>query len=137
MPETTEQVRALLQSRLEEIRAETESLQRALTSLRAQAGGGDSAPRRSPRRSASNGRRAASSPKRVSAAASKPRSRRAAPGERQAQLLAQLKKAPGATSADLARAIGVAPSQASVLIAKAKARKLVVKRGGGYALKAS
>jgi MarR family len=121
MSETTEQVRALLNGRLEEIHAEAERLQRALESL---AG----AP--------ANGRRAAPARRGSRAAAHKPRGRRAARGERQVQLLAALEKAPGATSAELARAIGVAPSQASVLIAKARAQKLIVPSGDGYALKA-
>jgi hypothetical protein len=121
MSETTEQVRALLHSRLEEIHAEAERLKRALVSLTDAPGTGRSA-----------------SPRRVSrAAADKRRGRRAARGERQAQLLAELERSPGATSAELARAIGVAPSQASVLVAKAKAQRLIVPQGSGYALKAA
>jgi hypothetical protein len=122
MSETTEQVRALLHVRLEEIDAEAERLERALVSL-------TGAP--------ANGRSAASPRGGSRAAAPKPRGRRAARGERQLQLLAQLKRSPGATSAELARAIGVAPSQASVLIAKAKAQKLIVASGSGYAVKAA
>jgi MarR family len=122
MPETTEQVRALLRSRLVEIQAEAETLERALTSLRA------------PSR---HGRHAVSPPRRPPAPARKRRSRRAARGERQAQLLVALEKSPGATAAELAGAIGVAPSQASVLIAKAKSQKLIVRQGSGYAPKAA
>jgi hypothetical protein len=122
MSETIEQVRALLHSRLEEIHAEAERLERALGSL---TGG------------SANGRSAASPHRDSRAAALKPRGRRAARGERQAQLLAQLKRSPGATSAELARAIGVAPSQASVLIAKARSQGLIVGSGDGYALKAT
>jgi hypothetical protein len=122
MSETTERVRALLNGRLEEIHAEAERLQRALESLTgAPANGrGTTSPRRGSR-----------------AAAHRPRGRRAARGERQAQLLAELERSPGATSAELARAIGVASSQASVLVAKAKAQKLIVLSGDGYALKAA
>jgi hypothetical protein len=122
MSETTEQVRALLHSRLEEIHAEAERVERALRSL---AG----AP--------ANGPSAASPDRGSRVAALKPRGRRAARGERRVQLLAHLERSPGATSGELARAIGVAPSQASVLIAKAKAQRLIVRSGGGYALKAA
>jgi MarR family len=122
MSETTEQVRALLHARLEEIHAEAERLKRALKSL-------TSPP--------ANGRSAASPRRGSRAAALKPRGRRAARGERQAQLLAELERSPGATSAELARAIGVAPSQASVLVAKAKAQRLIVRSGSGYAVKAA
>jgi hypothetical protein len=121
MSETTEQVRALLHSRLEEIHAEAERLKRALESL-------TGAPANGPR---------TASPHRGSRAARKPRGRRAARGERQAQLLAELERSPGATSAELARAIGVAPSQASVLIAKARSQGLIVGSGDGYHLKAT
>jgi hypothetical protein len=106
---------------LEEIHAEAERLERALVSLTGAPADG----------------RSAASPRRGSPAATHgPRGRRAARGERQVQLLAELKKAPGATAAELARAIGVAPSQASVLVAKAKAQKLIVRSGSGYAVKA-
>jgi hypothetical protein len=120
MSETTEQVRALLHARLEEIHTEAERLERALKSLAGAPadGRGATSPRRGPR-----------------AAATKLRGRRAARGERQLQLLAELERSPGASSGELARAIGVAPSQASVLIAKAKAQRLIVRSGGGYALK--
>jgi hypothetical protein len=122
MSETTEQVRALVHSRLEEIRSEAESLERALKALASDS---------------ENGRRATARPGRPDPARRKPRpSRRAARGERQVQLLAALEKAPGATAAELAGAIGVASSQAHVLIAKAKAQKLIVRSGSGYALKA-
>jgi hypothetical protein len=122
MSETTEQVRALLDARLEEIHAEAGRLAEALKHL-----GGAPA----------NGRRAAPPRRGRRAAAPKSRGRRAARGERQAQLLAELERSPGATSGELARAIGVAPSQASVLIAKARAQKLIVPSGGGYAVKAA
>ena len=122
MSETTEQARALLDARLEEIHAEAERLQRALESF-------TGAP--------ANGGRAVSPRRGSRTAAHRPRGRRAARGERQVQLLAQLERSPGATSAELARAIGVAPSQASVLVAKAKAQKLIVRSGDGYALKAA
>jgi hypothetical protein len=121
MSETTEQVRSLLRSRLVEIQTESETLERALTSLRA------------PSR---NGRHAVSPRRPAPAPTRKRRSRRPARGERQAQLLAALERSPGATAAELAGALGVASSQAHVLIAKAKSQKLIVRRGGGYAVKA-
>jgi MarR family len=122
MSEINEQVRALLHSRLEEIDSEVETLERALRSLVSDSANGRSAgsPRGGPR-----------------AAAHKPRGRRAARGERQVQLLAELERSPGATSSELARAIGVAPSQASVLVAKARSQKLIIGLGRGYALKAA
>ena len=43
---------------------------------------------------------------------------------------------PEPAPADLAKAIDVKPTQVHALIAKARAEKLIVKRGKGYALKA-
>jgi hypothetical protein len=50
--------------------------------------------------------------------------------------LAAIKASPGARPAELAKSIGVKSTQVHSLIAKARAEKLVVKRGDGYALKA-
>jgi Mn-dependent DtxR family transcriptional regulator len=46
-----------------------------------------------------------------------------------------IKASPGARPSELAKEMGVRPTQVSVLIAKARADKLVVKKGEGYALK--
>jgi hypothetical protein len=119
MSETIDAARKLITERLRAIEAEAEKLERALRSM----GDGDHsrpAPTRPPR-------------KRVAA---KRRRRSPAPrGQRREQLLAAIKDKPGARPSELAAEIGVSPSQAHGLIAKARAEKLIVKKGAGYALK--
>jgi len=75
-------------------------------------------------------------------AAAKPRTtprrkgpRRAARGERREQLRAAIKASPGARPSELAEAIGIRPTQVSVLIAKLRGERLIVKRGKGYELR--
>jgi MarR family len=61
--------------------------------------------------------------------------RRAPRGRRREELLAAIGASPGARPSELAAAIGIRPTQVSVLIARARAEKLIVKSGKGYALK--
>jgi hypothetical protein len=134
MPDPIDDARKLIESRLAEIEAEARRLERAVASL----GEGSGRRRRRPGRS----------PKRVSpvptSAPSKPRSRlggkrkagkRAARGQRRDELLAAIKATPGARPSEFAKTIGVAPPQVHALITKARAEKLIVKRGKGYALR--
>jgi hypothetical protein len=68
--------------------------------------------------------------------ASKRRRRSQAPrGRRREQLLAAIGAKPGARPSELAAEIGIAPGQVSTLLAKARAEKLIVKKGAGYTLK--
>jgi predicted transcriptional regulator len=60
---------------------------------------------------------------------------RAARGERREQLLGAIGASPGARPSELAAAIGIRPTQVSVLIAKLRGERLIVKDGKGYALK--
>jgi hypothetical protein len=127
---TIDDARNLIQSRLAEIDAEARQLERALASLGE--GGGP-------------GRRLRRSPKPAVTATSKPRrraaprrkaGRRAARGQRREELLAAIKAAPGARPSELAKSIGIRSTQVHALIAKARAEKLIVRRGQGYALSA-
>jgi hypothetical protein len=130
VPDTIEAVRQLISSRLSELDAEAKKLERALGSL----GEASGPPRRlSPRPSKSIA--APSKPKRTLAPKSK-RTKRAARGQRRDQLLAAIKAEPGARPAELARSIGIRPTQAHALIAEAHAERLVLKRGNGYFLSA-
>jgi len=127
--DTIDDARRLIESRLAEISAEVGGLERALTGL--QEGG----PRgRRPGRPAKVARSASSGPTRPAV-----RGRRAAGrvprGRRREELLAALEDSPGARPSELAKMMGVRPTQVSVLIAKARGEKLIVRRGQGYALR--
>ena len=61
--------------------------------------------------------------------------KRAPRGQRREELLAAIEASPGSRPSELAATIGIRPTQISVLIAKARAEKLIVKRGEGYALR--
>lgn len=118
MSETIESARKLILERLAAIEAEAARLRRALGSL---------GERRGPR---------AASPKpRGKRSASKRRRTHAPRGQRREELIAAIKAKPGARPSELAAEIGIAPGQVSALLAKARAEKLVVKEGAGYALK--
>jgi hypothetical protein len=89
-------------------------------------------------------RRAGRSPRRSASVPSKPKrragrrpkaGRRAARGQRREELLAAIRADPGARPSELAKAIGIKPTQVHGLITKARAEKLIVKKGKGYALK--
>jgi hypothetical protein len=130
MPNTLDDARQLIQSRLADLDAEAKQLERALASL-----GKGSGPRRRRR----PGKRAAapSAPSKPKRRAPRKRkgAKRAPRGQRREQLLAAINATPGARPAELAKAIGVKPAQVNALIARARAEKLIVKRGAGYALK--
>jgi DNA-binding transcriptional ArsR family regulator len=139
--ETIDDARHLIETRLAEIRAEAGQLERALAGL------GKETARRPGRRgprsrrtgtapakvvSATSGRRA--TPRRRSAPRRKA-AKRAARGERREQVLAAIAASPGARPSELAAAIGIRPTQVSVLIAKLRGEGLIVKSGKGYAQK--
>jgi hypothetical protein len=134
--ETIADARRLIENRLAEIRAEASDLQRALVGLTERSDPRPSRPRRRRKRVAT---------KRVSAAAPTPgatptsrtaprrkTAKRAARGERREQLLAAIKARPGARPSELAEEIGIRPTQVSVLIAKLRGERLIVKDGKGY-----
>lgn len=135
--ETIDQARRLIEIRLAEIQVEVDELKRALAGLR---GGGAHPPR------TDGGRRSTTAPTpstRSGKAASRSRQasrskapERAARGERREQLLATIKASPGARPSELADEIGIRPTQVSVLIAKLRGERLIVKDGKGYALRA-
>jgi hypothetical protein len=125
---TIDDARQLIESRLAEIEAEVNQLRRALPHLVEGDGPGPRRRSTGPKATASSrgGRRKASRRK---------GGRRAARGQRRDELLAAVGASPGARPSELAAQIGIRPGQASVLIAKARTEKLIVKSGQGYALK--
>jgi hypothetical protein len=131
---TIDDVRQLIETRLTDINAEAKQLERALVGL-----GERTAPRR--RRDGRPRRRAGATSARSKSKSRTPRkpkaAKRAARGERQSQLLAAIKAKPSHGPADHARTLGVASSQVHALLRNAQAKKLIVKRGEGYALKAN
>jgi hypothetical protein len=74
-------------------------------------------------------------PRRKRAAGKRRRRSQAPRDQRREQLLAAIKAKPGARASELASEIGVSPSQAHGLIARARAEKLIAKKGSGYLLK--
>jgi hypothetical protein len=127
---TIEDARHLIESRLAAIEAETSRLERALLHL------GQDESRRRRRRGKKT---TATSPPLAVGGRRKPTRRkvgkRVPRGRRREQLLAAIEASPGARPSELAKSIGIRPTQVSVLIAKARAEKLIVKSGEGYALK--
>jgi hypothetical protein len=119
----------MIESRLAEIEAEANQLRRAVPHLN----DGDGRRRgkgKAPTSAASSSRDGRRKPSRH-----KGGGRRAARGQRRDELLAAIGANPGARPSELAAQIGIRPGQASVLIAKARTEKLIVKSGQGYALK--
>jgi hypothetical protein len=114
--DTVGQVRELLESRLAELRAEENRLSEALKQL---VGG----------RGRRDGKAAARKPRRSR------RSRRAGRGQRREELLAVIKAKPGAPVSEIAGEMGVSPGQVYGLVSKARADKLIVKKGKGFAAK--
>jgi hypothetical protein len=129
--EAIDDVRALMESRLAEIEAESRRLERAVAIMR------DGTREESPRP-----RRSSEKAGGETATSSKPRRRgggrktvgRAARSQRRAELLAAIGAAPGARPSKLARTMKIKLAQAHALISKARAEKLVAKSGKGYAL---
>jgi prefoldin subunit 5 len=119
MPDPIDASRKLIAERLRELEAEAEQLQRALKGMA----------------QSDRSRSAAPKPRRKRAAGKRRRRTLAPRGRRREQLLAAIKAKPGARPSELAAEIGVSPSQIHGLIRKARAEKLIVKKGAGYALK--
>jgi hypothetical protein len=116
LADTVGQVRELLESRLAELRAEEKRLSEALKQLAGQTG------RRESRVGARKPRR-------------RRRARRAARGQRREELLTVIKAKPGAPATEIAGEMGISSGQVHGLIHKARADKLIVKKGKGYAVK--
>lgn len=127
MPNAIADARQLIQSRLRELDAEAQRLERALRSL-GEGSGGKRRPGR-PRK------RAAAAPSPSKRARRKRKAARAPRGQRREQLLAAIKANPGARPVELAGAIGVKPAQVHNLIGRARADKVIAKRGKGYVIK--
>lgn len=134
MPSTIDAARRMIQSRLTDLDAEATQLRRALVSLGESASGPR---RRGPGRPAKATTTGATSPRPKRRRSGKRKSATRAPrGQRREELLAALKDTPGTRPSELAKAIGVKPAHVHALIGKARAEKLIVKQGKGYALKA-
>jgi hypothetical protein len=121
----------LIQFRLAEIDSEADRLRRALESLSEGSMPSRHRAGRSPRRAAVNRSKTERRAGRKRKAGG-----RAARGQRREELLAAIRAAPGARPSELAKAIGIKPTQVHALITKARAEKMIVKKGRGYALKA-
>jgi hypothetical protein len=132
MPDALADARRLIESRLTEIEAEVRQLERALASL-GEGGEPGRLLRPSPKR-AGGANPAPAKPKRRLPPKRKA-AKRAARGQRREELLVAITAAPGARPSELARSIGIKPTQVHALVAKARTEKLIVKRGAGYALR--
>lgn len=119
MPDTIDAARKLITERLRAIEAEVGRLHQALTSMGESDGSAPASGKPRRKRTASKRRRRSQAPR----------------GQRREQLLAAIAAKPGARPSELAAEIGIAPGQVSTLLAKARAEKLIVKQGAGYALK--
>ena len=117
MSETIDSARRLIADRLREVEVEAALLEGALKGM---AQGDGSRPAVKPRRKRAPGKR---------------RRSQAPRGRRREELLGAIEAKPGSRPAELAAEIGVSASQVHGLIAKARAEKLIVKKGAGYALK--
>jgi winged helix-turn-helix DNA-binding protein len=110
---------ALIRARLAEINEERQQLERSLSALTG-ASPATARTRKSSRRASANGRRKVA-----------PR------GQRRKQLLAHLKKNPGARPVEIAKAIGTTSGNVHNLLRKAREDRLVKKQGNGYGLTAA
>ena len=124
MSKTIDDARQLIETRLAEIHAEAKDLERALSGFEERTG----------RRASTRKRTASGTPRRGSRSRRKG-AQRAPRGERREQILDAIKVTPGARPSELAARIGIRPTQVSVLIAKLRGERLIVKSGKGYALK--
>ena len=124
---TIDAIRQLIESRLADLDEERERLERAIVSL---SGGGA----RGQKRARSSARSAPSSTPTAKLRPSRSGVKRAARGQRRAELLAAMKANPGARPSQLANTLGIKPAQVHALLAKARAESLVVKDGRGYAV---
>jgi hypothetical protein len=112
------QARELLESRLAELRAEEKRLSEALKQLGGEGGRTDHG--RSARKPRRRRRR---------------RARRAARGQRREEMLTVIKDKPGAPVSEIAGEMGISPGQVHGLVRKARAERLIVKQGKGFAVK--
>jgi sugar-specific transcriptional regulator TrmB len=112
----TDEIRDLIEERLVELEDEAGKLSRALDQL---------TPTRGRGRSASSGNTSAVSSRR-------PRRKRAAPGERQRQLIEAIGKMPGATANELAHALDLGPTQIYGLVRSLEKKKAIRKKGQGF-----
>lgn len=111
-------------------------LQRALVGLTEGSDARPSRPGRRRKRVAAR-RVSAAAPTSSAAPASRPTpgrkaAKRAARGERREQLLAAIKASPGDRPSELAEELGIRPTQVSVLIAKLRGERLIIRDGKGY-----
>jgi hypothetical protein len=120
MSENIDAARKLIAERLSAIEAEAGKLQRALRSMGERDGSASATPKQRRKRPAGKRRR---------------RRSQAPRGQRREQLLAAIEAKPGARPSELASEIGISPGQVSGLLAKARAERLIVKKGAGYSLK--
>jgi predicted Rossmann fold nucleotide-binding protein DprA/Smf involved in DNA uptake len=132
MPDTIDDVRRLLQTRIAEIDAEKKGLERAMAAM--SEGSGPRDPRRRRSKSVAAATSAPASPSSRTAPKAAP-AKRAPRGQRREELLDAIEAEPGARPSKLAETIGIRPTQVSVLLAKLRAEKLIGKDGEGYALK--
>jgi hypothetical protein len=117
-----DQLRELVTRRIDELRAAERQLEAALEHL-------DGATATGKVRGTTNRRKPAKRKR------SRRKAKRAPRGQRREQMLAALKSKPGSSPRELAEAVGVNPNQIYALLRVARAEKLVVKKGSGYALK--
>lgn len=123
-----------IKARLEELREEQSQLQRAFEHL-----SDTGSPRRDGRKRGRGGRRKGSGQGRGQSITAKPKASRAkgsttrAPrGQRRDQFVAAVKETPGQTASEIARSIGISANQVQAVARKARAEKLVRKRGRKY-----
>ncbi|MGZ3387029.1 MAG: MarR family transcriptional regulator [Isosphaeraceae bacterium] len=123
MSETIQRVRDLIEARLLELNEEAKRLEKAVEDFGSDGLG-------AARRRRLHGKRARSKRR------GSRHQRRAQRGQRSGEFLAELEENPGATTSDLAKQIGVSPSQASGLARQLRHKGLVRKSGKGYRLTA-
>ena len=115
MPDVLDRARAVIEGQLHELEDEAKRLRKALASL-------DHHRLRGRRRPTTT---------------TKPRStaRRAPRGKRQQEFLAAVKKNPGAPVSQIAKDMGVAPSQLYTVARRLHEKGEILKQGNGYAVK--
>ena len=138
MPDQITEARELIAARLAELDTETEQLRGALAAMGERSQTPRPRGRNRPPARAKSTKAEESKPTKAKGRARRPTRKasagRAAPGARREELLAAIAANPGARPAELAREIGAKPPQVHALLAKARAEKLVVKSGDGWAL---
>jgi hypothetical protein len=132
VPDTIDNARQLIRSRLADLDVEAESLERALVSL----GEGTGAKRRPgrPRKRASVAT-APPQPKRARRKGKgKSKGKRAPRGQRREQFLTALAKSPGARVSEIAKQLGISANQTHTLAGRLHQQKAIRKSGKGYRL---